>query len=72
MPYLHEPYSALTGLEHDVFVGIGLVILATERVEKLLLVGEVTASIVRRAKSLQVSCLVITPIAWTHAEYLCK
>ena len=49
MPYLHEPYSALTGLEHDVFVGIGhrvLVILATERVERLLLVvnGEVIHS----------------------------
>ena len=69
MPYLHEPYSALTGLEHDVFVGIGLrflVILATERVERpLLVVNASTAksSIVRRAKSLQVDSLVITPIA---------
>ena len=39
--YLHEPYSSLTGLEHNVFVGIWLrvlVILATERVEGLLLI----------------------------------
>ena len=41
VPYLHEPYSTLTGLEHDMFVRIWLrvlVILATERVERLLLV----------------------------------
>jgi hypothetical protein len=40
-PYLDEPYSALTGLEHDVFVGIWLsvlVILTPKRVERLLLI----------------------------------